>query len=39
MSLSAPPQKAIDDRATKVAELIKQMGDKYLLYKLYTRKQ
>ena len=37
--LSPPPQQALDERAIKIAKLIKRMGDKYILSKPIQRKQ
>ena len=37
--LSPPSQQALDDRAKKVAKIIKQMGSRYRLYSTIQRKQ
>lgn len=37
--LSPPPQQALDEHATKVAKLIEQMGNKYILSTPMPRKQ
>jgi hypothetical protein len=37
--LSPPPKQALDERATKVEQIIQQMGDKYRLHSTIQRKQ
>ncbi len=37
--LSPPPKQALDERATKVEQIIQQMGDKYRLSTPMPRKQ